>query len=260
MDKKKPSISTRLKSSQPGAWKRVGKVVLATLGGLAIAYIISYALFFHGEGRFCCFLEIIQEIVDSESKGRFQLFILITGLPVFLALWAFRTYDKNNQLLFEAIGLLGDDSTKRLALVKLAFLRNKKRVFVNEIDQITQGADLGSHTKDAKGNTKILMLSDLDLQSMNFKYANFSHSHLRRTNFQKTDLTSAFLAQTDLVYTDFKGADLKETNLGNSVVCGADFREAKNLNPSKLEGAYYDNHTKGLTEEQKLTMKKAGLE
>ena len=251
MDKEKLPISIRLKSSQSGAWKRVGKVVLATLGGLAIAYIAFYPLFFHKEVEFWCFLEIIQEIVDSESKGRFQLFILIAGLPVFLTLWAFRTYDKNNQLLFGAIGLLGDDSTKRQALaLSLAFLRNKKKVFIDEIDQITQGADLTSYTMDSTGKKmKKIILSDLDLQGMNFKYANFNHTVLKRVDLQNADLIGADLQNADLTKASLQGANIKETEFSGAFLYSTDLRKTKNIKYAFLKDAYHNETTKGYPKE-----------
>ena len=121
----------------------------------------------------------------------------------------------------------------------------------------------------------------LAFQSLEGKFLeeiNFSNLNLHQFNFAKAKLKGAFLNDTslfegffigaDLTNADFRGANLTNASLEDAILIEADFRGATliktnfsgaNLTGAKLDGldlskTYYNEHTKGLTEQQKQVM------
>ena len=283
--------------------------ILMIIGG---AFLVLWFLFFFlvGESMLYFFKEIL--INEEYSKTKLQFLILLSGLPLFLLLWGFRTEDTNTKLLFEALSLLGSQEARRQALIKLLFLKKDKKVFIDKINNIIKGANFSSKKED------VLDLSNMDLKNVNFMLVDFSGSNLARSNLKGVNLEDSNLQGTNLKLTKLedanlerarlKGADLKGANLVGANLAWADLKEASliniqlrkaslqnanlsganleeadllganlefaklkgvnlsganlqgaNLTDAKLENAnltkaHYNEHTKGLTMEQKKVM------
>ena len=275
------------KPLRPRSWSDVREgmlvrifYILTTITGTL--FCIWFLFFFLREESVLCFFNEIEE-----NKAKLQIFILISGLPLFLLLWGFRTEDTNTKLFFEAVSLLGSKEARRQALDKLLFLKNNRRVFKDKICRIIEGADFSS-------KEDVLNLSNMDLKHQSFKLADFSCSNLSRSNLTGAILERANLQRSNLEFTILKNAileharlqkanlkgasltgvnltwaslqearlinaELRKANLEGADLRGADLQDADltgaNLENTKLNGACYNEQTKGLTEEQKKVMK-----
>ena len=290
----KPLSPTTWSNIREGMLLRIVYILTTILGTLFVVWFLFF--FLTGENVLLFFDKI------EEKKAKLQLLILISGLPLFLLLWGFRTEDTNTKLYLEAVDLLGSKEARRQALIKLLFLKNDKKVFIEKINRIIEGADFSSKKEDP------LNLSNMDLRDLNFKLVDFSGSNLARSNLdgsnledtnleganleltslkkanlehsklKRADLTGANLTGASLAWAnlqearlinvelqkanlkeaDLKGVTLKDADLTDASLESANLKEANltnaNLENTILTKAYYNEHTKGLTQEQKKEM------
>ena len=120
------------KLSKESFWlkqRKTGLIITAVLGLILACLIYCFA----------CSLNFDERIIAS-------LTMLFLGLPTFFLLWVFRTNDTkeniHNNAFFGALGLLGNQETKREAIIQLMYLRNKLGVFKEQIDKTTSGINL----------------------------------------------------------------------------------------------------------------------
>jgi len=202
--------------SQRGIWLRALYIVLATMLGVLLAKYGRFILLdFFG----------VKYNLGNKLEDSLYFFLFLAGLPVFLTLWTFRTYDNKLREFFEAVRLLGDEKNKRIGIMLLMYLKRTKKVFIKEIDAITSNSFF----------TKV-NLSNLDLRKANFSKSDLREVFLIGTNLEGAVLKEIILFGAHLVGTNLKGADLTEANLVKAHLKGADLTEA-NLVKAHLKGA-----------------------
>ena len=193
--------------------------------------------------------------------------LIIAGLPAAFCLWLFRTKDRKDQiekaegqiqkaeeqiqkaaeqiqktqestqasLLSNNLTLLTSDRPKARAvgLVQLFQIRNKEKVYKDQIDIATPGIDLQN-----------VYLERADLKGANLRSAKLQTTYLPKADLQKANLQSADLRNAYLHDTKLQDADLRGTNLQNAKLQGADLWGADVDGKTKFEGAKYNAQTK----------------
>ena len=172
--------------------------------------------------------------------------LIITGLPVAFCLWLFRTKDRKDQiektqeniqasLLSNSLTLLASDDPKarKVGLVQLLQLRNKERVYKDQIDIATPGTNL--------------------------QKAHLVKADLRNAQLQDADLEGAYLQNTDLQDADLRGANLQNTDLRDTVLKGANLKGAY-LGGSQLKNKYLRGFNLQGTKLQRADLRRANLQ
>ena len=246
-----------------GMWRRIGWLALSLLFSFVLLGLIL---------RFENFLEkcsIFKVLLEDDHL--FHLSLAIIALPVSIVLWCFRTYDNKMSSFLQASGLLGGTpSQQRMAITQLMIIRNKEKVFVPEIDELTQGVFLekvnlsrmnlnnislqsshlinvnfhksklqNSSFKNVEGSNINFVKADLrgsDFQGLKVTNLNFSESDSRNVNFKKMDSKGINFYQVDLTDSNFEGAILKESTFSKAILKNSNFTKA-NLQSSKLHDA-----------------------
>ena len=187
---------------------------------------------------------------NINRKHLFHFDILLSTIPLSFALWWFRTYDNKRASFFQASGLLGgDNSQKRIAIIQFMLLRNKEKVFVQEINDTMKNISLKGESDKNKLDLMNLDLIKINFSNSKFKYIDFSDAKLQKTNFlgaklENIDFSDANLQNVNFTYANLDIVDLKNSNLQNSnffkakVYCynfsGANLRNA-NFSDANLE-------------------------
>ena len=221
-----------------GIWVRIGKLAIGVLSGFALSFLIIWLI--HWKTLLETSILIRKTLIETDSLFHFS--ILLAGLPVFLTLWVFRTYDLNHNAFMQATSLLG--SNKRLAIVQLMFLRNNKKVFIKEIDKVTHGLNLERED-----------LSYLDLRNVNFTdtklgridpeiqqavtivAANFHGANLQNANFTRAKAPKVNFEEADLRGAKLDGADLRDAIFKKADLRGIRFSEYAKLDRANFVGA-----------------------
>ena len=159
------------------------------------------------------FWEVMEILITKRN------WLIIAGLPVAFCLWLFRTKDRKDQiekaegqiqkaeeqiqktqestqasLLANSLTLLtsGNVEARAVGLVQLLQLRNKEKVYKDQIDIATPGTNL---------------------QKANLSGANLQNAQLQGANLLGADLQKANLRSADLRNADFRGTNLQGANV-----------------------------------------------
>ena len=186
---------------------------------------------------------------DLPEKNRIYsgIFFIVLSLPVTFYLWFLRNHDKLEQLkkaeennnfnnFSNALKLFTEKDNKdaiAIGLKLLIELRHKK-LFVKQIDLVTQGRDL------SKLNLRGANLRYADLRYANLWKTDLSNAYLRYAYLWKADLKNANLWKADLRKADLRRVDLRGTNLRYADLSNADLRKA-DLRNTYLSNAYLRN-------------------
>ena len=221
--------------------------------------------------------------------------LIIAGLPVAFCLWLFRTKDRKDQiektrentqasLLSNNLTLLtsANVDARAVGLVQLLQLRNKEKVYKDQIDIATpginlerarlmradlqdaqlQGADLGGtnleHANLQEANLEGADLLGADLQGANLQYAGLRNTKLQGADLRNAKLQGAQLQDADLRGANLEYADLQEANLGDAQLQSANLQNA-NLQGANLADADLQNANLQYANLQKANLQDADL-
>ena len=171
--------------------------------------------------------------VESETLTA-HLTILMLGLPTFFLLWFFRTSDTlesiNNNSYFNSLSLLAEENltSKGIAMRQIIYLRNVKKVYVEEIDNILGSGSL---------NLSKVQLPNVDFRGLKLTGATLVNMNLTKADLRDVTLENTKLEGTNLEDADLRGANLKKTNLEN-----VKLRFLK-LKKANLKNAIYNSKT-----------------
>ena len=234
-----------------GMLLRIFYILTTILGTLFLIWFVFFVL--RGESVICFFKEI------EQNKAQLQILILISGLPLFLLLWGFRTEDLNWSFLDKSEGLIGSERGRRQALTQLLRLKNHKKVFKEEIVDIIKGVDYSSEEGGYTLNLSNMNLSDLDFRGVSFSGSNLVRSNLNGANLEIVDLKRANLKLSNLqganlTRAEIKDADLTGANFERADLTWVDLQEAR-LTNAELRGANLKNANiiKAILQEANLT-------
>ena len=234
---------------------RVSFLLVAFLFGLGLSYSL---ITWQACSDIDSFWEAMEELLTERN------WLIIAGLPVAFCLWLFRTKDRKDQiektrentqasLLANGLTLLASDNVRARAvgLVQLLQLRNKERVYKDQIDIATPGTDLkGAYL--ARAGLQGAQLQGADLRGANLEHADLQEANLegadllgadlqganlQKANLQKANLQEANLEGADLLGADLQGANLQKANLQEANLQNANLQEA-NLQNANLRGAW----------------------
>ena len=168
---------------------RILYLVIAILFGLWLSYSLITRQACSDIDSFC---KAMNKLITERTL------LIITGLPVAFFLWLFRTKDRKEQiqasLLSNGLMLLtsANVEARKVGLVQLLQLRNKERVYKDQIDIATPGTNL---------------------QKANLSGANLQNAQLQDANLLGADLQKANLRSADLRNADFRGTNLQGANV-----------------------------------------------
>ena len=175
---------------------RVSFLLVAFLFGLGLSYSLITWQAYSDIDSFC---------KASKTLLTERTLLIIAGLPAAFCLWLFRTKDRKDQiekaegqiqktqeniqasLLANSLTLLASDSPKarKVGLVQLLQLRNKEKVYKDQIDIATPGTGLkGAYLQNAD-------LRNAQLQNANLEYVNLQRADLRGANLKGANVLEA---------------------------------------------------------------------
>ena len=247
-------------------WIRLAILALATAIGLIITpllvpsveYLINWI-----SGVFGAHLSGNIDSIDSSSRFRVNLSLLVMSLPVLLVLWWFRTYDTRQQieksqqqveasvrssetntrdsLLAIGLQLIASDSVagRGIGLVQLALVRSRSHELENHLkkqleDQIDASTQRLILYGEESGKYDVIVLRGAMLQNLNLR-----GTTMMRGSLEDADLEGADLRQTNLREMQLQSSNLQEVNLEDADLSGAYLKGAQ-LKGARLKGARLD--------------------
>ena len=193
--------------------------------------------------------------LDNETL-RSNITILLLGLPIFYALWVFRTHDvqkqidkteenTNNSTFFECARMLAEEKPEEEKSKEGEPAEEKpegskddsfmKREFSLTKTALEQLAYLKKETGFDENRIDSLTRG-LDLRGKNFNFAHFNGLDLSKAILNKAILNKAKLNGAELNEAKLNGAKLNRAELNEAELNEAELNEAE-LNKAKLNGA-----------------------
>ena len=238
-------VCSILGSWKKNSWIRLIILVFSTVLGVFISvsfFLIISCLFGGIDGSKLS----LPHSGNGENLGRLwvSLILLALSLPVFVALWVFRTYDTRQQiekaqdqiaatgksaetntrdnLLSTGLALIASDNVaaRCIGLVQLALVRRESPALEEQIDASTQDLTLYEEEK-AESDEAVIKLRGAMLENMNLRGANMKGAHLEEAYLSGVNLEGACLERARLTGANLTGANLHEAHLKGACLTGA---------------------------------------